>query len=309
MSGALFGILAAVALGINQILMTYAARRWGTVKATFFSLLIAFVGFIGFTIITDADIPFRGNDLVPLLAGLGVAAGIAYLAQFTSLREGPLSVVAPVGATSGAMTVLFAFILLGERPNFIQWVGIPIATIGAIAVSIELRSDRKIQLISKGPIYAGLAVVSGAISNAVLRIPVRELGPMAAIIFQRAFTVALIAMVFASMARGGRLPVTIAAATGTSKASPTSFLDESNPQSRRLWAGLLLVIGILDAAAFIFFAEGLQRADAWLIGILSQSGRVIAVIGGFTLFHERLRKHQWTGVALVLLGLTLAVSG
>ncbi len=304
MVGVLFGIATAVALGVNQILMTFAARRWGTVRATLASLFIAFVLFIAFAFATDANLPFRGNDLFPLIFGIGIAAGFAYLAQIESLREGPLSVVTPIGATAGAMTVFYAFFLLGERPSMLQWVGIPLATAGAVAMSLERGAGYKIKLIGRGPFFAFIAVATGAISNAVLRIPVREIGSMAAIVFQRSFTVALVGIVFYVMARRGRLR-----AIAGDGAPGSDFVGIGNRGGSLRWASLLGVIGFLDAAAFICFAEGLRRVDAWLIGILSQSGRVIAVVGGFVLFNERLRTHQWLGVALVVGGLVLAVTG
>jgi drug/metabolite transporter (DMT)-like permease len=309
LTGALFGAAAAVALGVNQILMTYAARHWGTVRATFAGLFIAFLIFITFTLATDANLPVRGNDLFPLLFGIGIAAGLAYLAQLESLREGPISVVTPIGATAGAMTVFYAFVLLGERPSALQWVGIPLATAGAVAVSLDLGSGPRFKLISRGPIFAFMAVATGAISNAVLRIPVRELGTMAAIVYQRSFTVALVGIVFYLMVRRGRLTAMAAGCPAPVGPGPASFSAHDRDESLR-WAWLLLVVvGFLDAAAFIFFAEGLQRADAWLIGILSQSGRVIAVVGGFVLFQERLRRHQWLGISLVVVGLVLSVTG
>ena len=307
--GVWFGLAAAVAIGVNQILMTYAARRWGTVKATFVSLVIAFFLLIVYAIVTRANIPFRDNHLLPLLGGLGIAAAIAYLAALESLRAGPLSVVTPIGATAGAMTVFYAFVLLGERPNAWQWVGIPLATLGAIFVSIDIQASHRFRIMSRGPFFAFLAVATGAISNAVLRIPVREIGSMAAILFQRTFTVASIALVFVVMALKGRLPTAVAVTSSGVAASAGTPEPTLSLREKGGWLALLLAIGALDAAAFIFFAEGLQRADAWLIGILSQSGRIISVMGGFLLFHERLRRHQWIGVALVVAGLVLAVAG
>ena len=57
------------------------------------------------------------------------------------------------------------------------------------------------------------------------------------------------------------------------------------------------------------FGYGLAYAPAWLIGLLSQSGRVIAVIGGVIFFHERLHHLQWAGVGLVAVGLVMSIAG
>ena len=205
--------------------------------------------------------------------------------------------------------MFYAFVLLGERPNALQWVGIPLATLGAIFVSIDTEKAHRFKIMSRGPFFAFLAVATGAISNAVLRIPVREIGSMGAIIFQRTFTVTFIGLVFGMMMVRGRLPTAVAVTSAGVAASAGTPEPTLSFREKGGWLALLLAIGVLDAAAFIFFVDGLQRADAWLIGILSQSGRVISVMGGFMLFHERLRRYQWIGVALVVAGLVLAVAG
>lgn len=292
MSGALFALGTALSLGINQILTTYAVRRWGTVRTTFAALAIAFGIFIALALSAGTEVPIRGNRLMTLLVFLSASVGLGYLASFASLREGPLSVVSPIGATAGVMTVLFAFVLLGERPSPLQWVGIPTAAAGAVAVSMERDSDRKLELVGRGPLYAALAVVLGAASGALVRIPVRELGSMETILLMRGLTVAVVAAALAAPVR----------------ARPPARQERPRLGLFRA-AALLLVIGALDAAAFLFYAEGLQRTDAWLVGLVSQSGRAISVVGGFVLFAERLRKHQWLGVTLVAVGLALAVTG
>ena len=72
---------------------------------------------------------------------------------------------------------------------------------------------------------------------------------------------------------------------------------------------LLGLVGLIDAVSFISFGYGLAHAPAWLIGIISQSGRVIAVIGGVMFFNERLQSLQWTGVALVMVGVAMSIAG
>ena len=60
---------------------------------------------------------------------------------------------------------------------------------------------------------------------------------------------------------------------------------------------------MLDAAAFVGFAYALETAPAWLVGVVSQSGRALAVVAGVVLFSERLERLQWTGVATLAAGL------
>ena len=306
MTGALFGALAAVVLGVNTILIALAARWWGVWRTTAATLVIAFVALLAYAGVTGTSIPLDAGGLLPLMAVLGFAAGSSYFASHQALKLGPVSVVSPIGTTTGAMTVVFAFAFLGERPDLIQWIGIPVATLGVLFLSFEFKPGGQARLIGWGPMFALLGVVTGAVSNAGLRIPVRDIGPLPAILTQRFFTVSYLLVVMAFVIRTGRArnknEIDMGAASPAPIESPVSSSRYIGPK-----ALILLSVGLLDAVAFVAFAEGLARAPAWLIGLLSQSGRVIAVAGGYLLFHERLRPTQWIGVFLTVAGLVLAV--
>ena len=306
MTGALFGALAAVVLGVNTILIALASRWWGVLRTTAATLVIAFVALLAFAAATGTSIPLDAGGLLPLMAVLGFAAGASYFASHQSLRLGPVSVVSPIGTTTGAMTVVFAFIFLGERPGLIQWIGIPVATLGVLFLSLEFKPGGQARIIGWGPMFAVVGVVTGAVSNAGLRIPVRDIGPLQAIITQRFFTVAYLLIVIVFVIRAGKVSKE---KLDDPKVASTIPIKDPGPPSKSLAvkALILITVGLLDAVAFVAFAEGLARAPAWLIGLLSQSGRVIAVAGGYLLFHERLRPTQWIGVFLTVAGLVLAV--
>lgn len=310
MSGAFFGVLSALILGANTILIALAARWWGVWRTTASSLIIAFGVLLTYAAATDQTIPLDAGGFILLLIVLGFAAGASYFASHQGLRLGPVSVVSPIGSTTGAMTVVLAFVILGERPNLIQWVGIPLATIGVVLLSIEFKQSGRARLIGWGPLFAVLGVLTGAVSNAVLRIPVRDIGVIQTIIGQRTFTVAfvLLAWPFVMRANRARARVVEAAspAVGPVAVGPPRQAEER--LSLKAWS-LLLVVGVLDAAAFLSFAQGLSLAPAWLIGLLSQSGRMIAIVGGYMLFRERLIGTQWLGLVLTVGGLVLAVAG
>ena len=218
-----------------------------------------------------------------------------------ALRLGPISVVSPVGALGGAMTVVFSFWLLGERPGAVQWAGIPVAVLGAVLASLVIERGAKIRLVTWGPAFAMIGVLVGSISNAGLKIPIRDgLDSNLTVITQRVYTVAYVAL----------LLVIVTRVTEQRRRRGDPRYAGSHPVRITWRTGWLLgVVGVIDAVSFISFGYGLAHAPAWLIGIISQSGRVIAVVGGVMFFNERLQSLQWTGVALVAVGVGMSVAG
>ncbi len=297
LTGIVFGFITAVTLGINRLLTAVVARRFGVLRSAATTLSLALLVMVIWAILIDVPVEMTTDQLV-LLAFLGSCVGGSFLGGYTALRLGPISVVTPIGALGGAMTVIYAFWLLGERPGAVQWAGIPIAVLGAVLASVVIKRGVKIRLVTWGPAFAMIGVFVGSLSNAGLKIPIRDgLDSNLTVITQRVFTVAFVALVLVIVSRvterrrrtgdGPPYPVRITWRTG--------------------W--LLGVVGVIDGVSFISFGYGLAYAPAWLIGIISQSGRVIAVIGGVIFFKERLHHLQWAGIALITVGVAMSVVG
>lgn len=301
--GAVFGIITAVTLGVNNLLTAVVARRFGVLRSTTITLTIAFVVMIAWALIIGA--PFEiTRDQIFLLGLLGAAAAASFLGSYMALRLGPVSVVSPISALSGAVTVVYSYWLLAERPSAVQWIGIPIAALGAVLASLVIERGAKIRLVTWGPVFALIAVLVGSLSNAGLKIPIRDgLDSNWTIITQRFYTVAYVVLLFVIISRvtQNRLQ------HGKTSRLEAWEIGQSKVTWRNCW--LLGLVGLIDAVSFVTFGYGLAYAPAWLIGILSQSGRVIAVIGGVMFFHERLQRLQWTGVGLVGVGLVMSIAG
>ena len=300
LTGIVFGFITAVTLGINQLLTAVVARRFGVLRSTTATLSLALLAMVVWAVLIDVPFEITTDQLV-LLALLGTCAGGAFLCGYMALRLGPISVVSPVGALSGAMTVVFSFWLLGERPGAVQWAGIPIAVLGAVLASLVIERGAKIRLVTWGPAFAMIGVVVGSVSNAGLKIPIRDgLDSNLTVITQRVYTVAYVAL----------LLVIVTRVTEQRRRRGDPRYAGSHPVRITWRTGWLLgVVGVIDAVSFISFGYGLAYAPAWLIGIISQSGRVIAVVGGVMFFNERLQSLQWTGVALVTVGVAMSVAG
>ena len=300
LTGIVFGFITAVTLGINHLLTAVVARRFGVLRSTTATLSLALLVMVIWALLIDVPFEITTDQLV-LLAFLGSCAGGAFLCGYTALRLGPISVVSPIGALGGAMTVIYAFWLLGERLGAVQWAGIPIAVLGAVLASVVIKRGVKIRLVTWGPVFAMIGVFVGSLSNAGLKIPIRDgLDSNLTVITQRVYTVAYVALVLVIVSR----------VTEQRRRRGDPRYAGSHPVKITWKTGWLLgVVGVIDAVSFISFGYGLAYAPAWLIGIISQSGRVIAVIGGVMFFKERLQSLQWTGIALVTVGVAMSVAG
>ena len=300
LTGVIFGFVTAVTLGINYLLTAVVTRRFGVLRSTAITLTLALLVMVVWAILVDVPIRMTSDHLI-LLIFLGSCVGGTFLCGYMALRLGPISVVSPIGALSGAMTVVFSFWMLGERPGMVQWAGIRIAVLGAVLASLVIEQGARIRLVTWGPVFAIASVVVGSISNAGLKIPIRDgLDSNLTVITQRVYTVAYVAL----------LMVIVSRVVEHRRRRADTRREERTPVKITWRTGWLLgVVGLIDAVSFISFGYGLAYAPAWLIGIISQSGRVIAVVGGVMFFNERLHGLQWTGVGLVTVGVAMSIVG
>jgi drug/metabolite transporter (DMT)-like permease len=80
--------------------------------------------------------PLRiGRIHLPALISLGCIDALATIAWAIATTKGLLSLVAVIGSLYPAVTVLLAVILLKERPQFLQAIGVILAIIGVVLIS------------------------------------------------------------------------------------------------------------------------------------------------------------------------------
>jgi len=297
LTGVIFGFVPAVTLGFNRRLTPVGRRRFGVVRSAAVTLTVALLVMVAWAILIDVRIEMTTDHLI-LLTFLGTCVGASFLGSYMALRLGPISVVTPIGSLGTAMTVVYSFWLLGERPGAVQWAGIPIAVLGAVLVSLVIERGVKIRLVTWGPVFALIGVFVGSLSNAGLKIPIRDgVDSSLTVITQRVFTVAFVLLVLVVLSRLG-----LRRRRGG---------DDPQSQMRITWrtGWLLGLVGLIDGVSFISFGYGLAHAPAWLIAIISQSGKVLSVVGGVIFFKERLHRLQWTGVGLILVGVLMSLLG
>ena len=67
----------------------------------------------------------------------GLATGASWICYFRALKVGPASLVAPVDKLSVILVAIFGVLLLGERLDPRQWIGVLLVASGAILLALS----------------------------------------------------------------------------------------------------------------------------------------------------------------------------
>jgi drug/metabolite transporter (DMT)-like permease len=287
------GLIAALCWGSTDVSAAIAGRRLGSLRVAaivqFTSLAVVLI----LCLVRGSWFPTRLEDILIALV-TGVAAAGAYLSFFTALRIGPLSVVSPVVAAYGGLTVLLAVMLRGETLTPLQAVGAGLATIGVILTGLVSPGGwRNVRVAGKGVGFAIIALVCFAILTIGMAGPIRSAGWLPVLLVARianaATVMTILVVVFAFRPRVAE-PLIIGSSDRT-------------PGLLRIAVLAALVGGALDIAGLVAFAIGLEQAPAWIVGLASSFGPVVSVVVAIVLWGEKLQPSQWLGLVGIALGL------
>lgn len=280
--GLLTGLGAALAWGTMDIASAVASRRVGSVRVVAGSQVVSAILLIVAALATGTALP--SDPGVSVLAGaLGIVGAGAYLAYFTGLRIGPISVVSGMVAAYGGLTVVLAVVLRGETLTAVQALGATIATAGVILTGVAFDgSVRGTRLAGPGVIFAVIALVLFSVMTIGLATAIESASWLEVILVSRivnaiASVAAVVAMTMLGRGAGGF----------------------ANP---RVWA-IVLLAGTLDVLGLISLAIGLAGAPTWLVGLASSFGPGITILVAVAFLGERLKPIQWLGLVGVLIGM------
>jgi drug/metabolite transporter (DMT)-like permease len=290
-AGLLLGLGAALMWGLTDVCASIAGRRLGSLRVLAASqlagaaVLVIVAAALGEGLPTDPRIVVAG-----VLVGLAGAG--AYLSFFTALRIGPLSVVSPITAAYGGLTVILAVIFRGESLSLGQAGGAALATTGVVLAGLVFDGGlRSARVVGRGVAFAMVALVLFAVMTIGSAEAIAVTGWLPLILLARITQVVV----------GWSL---LAIGLGLRPRWMAPLLEAPQPRTGRA-VGIALAAGLLDAGGLISFAIGLERAETWLVGLASSFGPAVAVVVAVAFLGERLRPTQWLGLAGIAAGLAV----
>jgi drug/metabolite transporter (DMT)-like permease len=285
----MFGLGAALMWGLTDVCAAIAGQRLGSLRVLAASQLAGAAVLVVVAVALGEGLP---TDPRAILAGVlvGLAGAGAYLSFFTALRIGPLSVVSPITAAYGGLTVVLAVIVRGESLSPGQAAGAALATIGVVLAGLVFDGGlRSARIVGRGVAFAMVALVLFAIMTVGSAEAIDITGWLPLILLARITQVTV----------GWSL---LGIGLGLRPRWMAPLLEAPHPPSGRA-VGIAVAAGLLDVVGLVSFAIGLERSETWLVGLASSFGPAVAVVVAVAFLGERLRPTQWLGLAGIAAGL------
>ncbi|MCM8750486.1 DMT family transporter [Thermomicrobiaceae bacterium CFH 74404] len=236
------------------------------------------------------------------LGAVGAAVGLGAL--YRGLALGPMGVVAPISALSGAVPLL-AGLALGERPSGLQLVGMALSLLGVAAAAAAPSTPAGGQ---PGWVAAGLGLVAAAgIGSALVGLNAASTAhPVWAVL---ALRLAVVTALFGGLlarrvfghALGGESPL---GESRPATVKPAAGDTTVRSDSRRLTSLLIVTAGTLDAGSNLLFGVASGLGALSVVGVLGSLYPVSTVLLARFVLGERLRPVQLAGVGAVLAGVS-----
>ena len=259
-------LITALMWGVMEVLLLRVAKQAGAFTVALWLSVIG--GLLALPIAVVSGPPDdRGQLALALVPGLlGVGATFLYL---VALRVGKLTVVSPTVATSGGVGAVLAVVFLDERFQLVVALAVMASVVGVVLASASRRG---------GVTGVGWAVPAALLFGAyttTLAVSAERVGPMWAVLGYRAAT--LLVLVPAGVVMGG--------------------LRLSLPHEVR---APVVAAALLETTGFATFSVALGLGPVAIVSVVMAQFTTVAVVLAAVVLRERLRPHQWAGVAIVI---------
>jgi len=267
------GIVSILAkIGINNVNSNLATALRTVVVAVFAWLMVFVVG-------SQTQISSIDTRSLTFLTLSGLATGASWLCYFKALQVGSVSKVVPVDKSSTLLTMLFAFIFLGEELTIVKVLAMALIGTGTYlmvgtrtAEKDDVKSYRWLPYAILSAVFASLTAILGKIGivgvEANLGTAIR--------------TVVVLVMAWLIVVMQG-------------KQQEISKID------RKSWAFLTLS-GFATGLSWLAFYRALQEGPASIVVPIDKLSIIITVAFGFIVLREELKKKSVLGLLLIVAG-------
>ncbi len=258
------------------------SKSIGNFKTFFWSQLagLVFLVLLGVAFAVNLNIPLRIVILVPVAS---ILYAVAYLLFFKGFELGNVSIISATMNLWAVFTMLFAYIILGQRLSIFQFAGVLMILAGVALVSLKWGdiNNQDIKLLSgvKETIVAALLFGIFWIFSEVIS---ENIGWASTTLVVK-LGIVLFMLLFSLLAKR-ELRVT-----------------QTNP---KIMATILLA-GVIEAAAVAVVNWGLTIGDSILVTPISSALSIVTIAMAVIFLKEKITAIQGIGMVIVITGIVL----
>ena len=280
----LFAFGSALFAGLTAILAKCGIRNTDSNVATALrtDVVLIFSWIMVFVVGAQSGIRDISEKVLIFLILSGLSTGISWLCYFKALQIGDINKVTPIDKSSTVITMLLAFIFLGEEITWLKFVSMRLIGIGTYLMiqkkeTQEKKEDKKWLLYAVGSaVFASLTSILGKIGiqdvNSNLGTAIRT-----AVVLVMAWIVVFV----------------------TGKQDTVKNID------RKSWLFLILS-GFATGGSWLCYYRALQTGPASVVVPIDKLSILVTIAFSYVVFHEKLSLKSGAGLLLIVVG-TLAL--
>ena len=276
----LFAFLSAVFAALTSIFAKIGIKDVDSNLATALRTVVVLVMAWLMVLITgslDGIRVISGHTMLFLILS-GLATGASWLCYFKAISLGDVNKVAPIDKSSTIMTMILAFILLGEGFTPVAGIGMVLMFIGTMLM-IERKDVERKEEKPSWIVYAVLSAVFAALTSILGKIGIEGVDSNLGTAI-RTCVVLIMAWMIVFM-------------QGTWK--------QAGNIGRRN-GGFLILSGLATGTSWLCFYRALQEGPASLVVPIDKLSILFTVLFAVIILKEKMSGKSWSGLALLVVG-------
>ena len=282
----LFAIGSAFFAGVTAILAKCGIRKTDSTVATAIRTIVVliFAWMMVFVVGSQDQIQNIDQTTLLFLVLSGLATGASWLCYFKALQIGDINKVVPIDKSSTVLTILLAFLLLGEPIGLFQGLGVVLIGVGTFLMIEKKQQEAPSAASGKGwMLYAFGSAIFTSLTAILGKVGIQGVESNLGTAI-RTGVVLVMAWVMVLV---------------TGKANEVRQVP-----GRELV--FICLSGIATGASWLCYYRALQDGPASVVAPIDKLSILVTVAFSGLVFHERLTRRSSLGLALIVAG-TLAM--
>ncbi len=277
----IFAVCSAVFAGITSILAKCGIRETDSTVATAIRtvVVLAFSWLMVLIAGSQEQIGFISGKGWLFLILSGLATGASWLCYFRALQVGDINKVVPVDKSSVILTILLAFIFLGEDVSAAKAVGVVLIGAGTFLMIERSSSAEQAHGGGRWFLYAAGSAVFASLTSILAKVGISGVESNLATAIR---TGVVLVMAWLMVYVTGKQ-------TMVKKVS-----------AREL--GFIAASGLATGASWLCYYRALQDGPASIIVPVDKLSILVTVLFSYIVFGERLSKKAWAGLLFIVAG-------